>query len=160
LAKRRQARPGRSEGRDRRFSVRDYPFFFMHQIVSRNNANIGAALKSRKLTPTVWRVLAILQEHDGMHIGALSQESVIERTLLSRIVAGLERKGLVRRKPDPGDRRFTAVHLQPAGHRAFGEILPIARRQIEAAIEGLSKQDLKRLQALLLRITANVERAR
>lgn len=139
--------------------MRDYPFIFMHQIISRNNANIGEALKSRNLTPTVWRVLAILQEHDGMHIGALSQESVIDRTLLSRIIAGLERKGFVRRKPYPGDRRFTAVHLEPAGHRVFREILPVARQQIETAVAGLSKQDLKRLQVLLHRITENVNGA-
>jgi MarR family transcriptional regulator, organic hydroperoxide resistance regulator len=150
----------RHTNREKRgFSVRDYPFFFMHQIIHKNNANIGDALRSRGLTPTIWRILAILQERDGMHIGALSQESVIERTLLSRIIAALERRGLVRREPYKPDKRYTAVFLEAAGRRTFHEILPIARRQIEIAVAGLKKNDLKLLQTILGHITENVNRS-
>src|SRR5262245_11417032 len=87
-------------GRSGKFSVRDYPFFFMHKIIFKNNQNIGEALKHLHLTPVVWRILALLQERDGISIGELSQESLIERTLLSRILTGLERKTFVRREPD------------------------------------------------------------
>jgi DNA-binding MarR family transcriptional regulator len=141
------------------FSVRDYPFFFMHQIIYKNNANIGSALKHRKLTPTVWRILAILQEQNGMHVGALSRESLIERTLLSRILAVLERKKYIRRSPYPGDKRYTAVNLEPAGYTAFNDILPSARREIERAISGLGKPDLDRLQIILEHIIGNLNRA-
>lgn len=141
-----------------KFSVRDYPFIYMHRIIHQNNANIGEALKDRKLTPTVWRILAILQEHDGMHVGALSEESLIDRALLSRLLAALERKGYIRRRRDGRDKRFTAVHLEPAGYAAFREILPFARSQIERAIAGLSEKDLKRLRELLEHIIENVNR--
>src|SRR5665213_1326972 len=87
------------------FSVRYYPFSLMHKIVYQNNLALGSALKRWRLTPANWRIIAILQEYEGMHVGRLSQEAVIDRTLLSRVIADLERRKLVRREPDPADKR-------------------------------------------------------
>jgi MarR family transcriptional regulator, organic hydroperoxide resistance regulator len=159
--------PDRRKGRNRdaaarsapSFSVRSYPFFFMHRIIFKNNQNIGDALKHLGLTPVIWRLLALLQERDGISITELSEQSLIERTLLSRILADVEAKGLVRREPDPRDKRHTAVYLQPAGRKTFHDILPIAQRQIERAVAGIDREDLDRLQEILRRITENVYRS-
>jgi DNA-binding MarR family transcriptional regulator len=141
------------------FSVRDYPFFFMHRIIYKNNENIGDALQHLGFTPVIWRILALLQENNGISITQLSQESLIERTLLSRILSDLERKGYVRKAPDKRDKRYTAVYLEPRGYQAFEEILPIARRQIERAVAGLSAKDLEKLQEILRHITDNLNRS-
>jgi MarR family transcriptional regulator, organic hydroperoxide resistance regulator len=140
------------------FSVRDYPFYYMHAIVVRNNRNIGEALRSMELTPSIWRILALLQEQDGITIGELSDESLIDRTLLSRILQDLERRRLVRRSLDSGDKRRVSIYLEPKGAALFQKILPIARSQIERAIQGLSVSEARRLQSLLLRIAENVRR--
>lgn len=142
-----------------RFSVRDYPFFFMHRIIHKNNENIGDALQHLGFTPVIWRIFALLQENNGISITQLSQESLIERTLLSRILSDLERKGYVRKAPDKRDKRYTAVYLEPRGYHAFEQILPIARRQIERAVAGLSDRDLERLQEILRHITDNLNRS-
>jgi DNA-binding MarR family transcriptional regulator len=141
------------------FSVRHYPFFFMHKIIFKNNQNIGDALKHLGLTPVIWRLLALLQERDGISITELSEQSLIERTLLSRILTDLEAKGLVRRESAPSDKRYTAIYLQPVGRKTFHEILPIAQRQIERAVAGIDRDDLDRLQDILRRITDNVYRS-
>jgi DNA-binding MarR family transcriptional regulator len=146
--------------RKNRFSVRDYPFFFMHKIVVRNNFNIGEALKPLRLTPAIWRLLALLQEQDGITIGELSEQSSIERTLLSRILQRLERKRLIKKRVDPDDKRRTAIYLEQAGIDLFGQILPMARSQIERAIAGVKKSDLHRLQSILRQIADNVDRPR
>jgi DNA-binding MarR family transcriptional regulator len=131
----------------------------MHRIIFKNNQNIGDALKHLELTPVVWRLLALLQERDGISIGELSEQSLVERTLLSRILTDLERKGFVRREPDRRDKRYAAIYLQPAGRRAFDAILPIAQRQIERAVAGIGNKDLTRLQDILRRISENVYRS-
>jgi DNA-binding MarR family transcriptional regulator len=141
------------------FSVRDYPFYYMHAIITKNNRNIGEVLKPMKLTPSIWRILALLQEKDGLTMGELSDESLIERTLLSRILQNLERRGFIRRRFDAADKRRIFIYLEPKGAALFKQILPIGRGQIERAIRGLSPTDLKRLQSLLLRITENVNRS-
>ncbi len=146
------------KGRKIRFSVRDFPFYYMHAIITKNNRNIGEALKPLKLTPAIWRILALLQERDGITIGELSDESLIERTLLSRVLQRLERRGLVRRRLDARDKRRTVIHIEAEGVELFEKILPIGRRQIERAIRGLPAADLRRLKALLLQIMDNVDR--
>jgi DNA-binding MarR family transcriptional regulator len=140
------------------FSVRDYPFYYMHAIIIKNNRNIGEALKSMKLTPAIWRILALLQEEDGITVGELSDESLIERTLLSRILQDLEKRGLVSRRLDKGDKRRTTIYLEPKGAALFQKILPVGRAQIEAAIRGLSTSEFNQLQSLLLRIADNVSK--
>lgn len=157
--KARQAtRPSPKSAADQ-FSVRDYPFFFMHRIIHKNNENIGDALQHLGFTPVIWRIFALLQENNGISITQLSQESLIERTLLSRILSDLERKGYVRKAPDKRDKRYTAVYLEPRGYQAFEEILPIARRQIERAVAGLNAKDLEKLQEILRHITENLNRS-
>lgn len=141
-----------------RFSVYDYPFYYMHVIITKNNRNIGEALKPIHLTPAIWRILAILQERDGLTISELADESLIERTLLSRVLQRLERRHLVRRKLDDNDRRRAAIYLEPKGAALFEEVLPIGRQQIERAIRGLSAADRKRLIRMLRHIIDNVNR--
>ncbi len=132
----------------------------MHKIVVRNNLNIGEALKPMRLTPAIWRLLALLQERDGITIGELSELSSIERTLLSRTLGRLERKRLIKKRVDPDDKRRTAIYIERAGIDLFRQILPMARSQIERAVEGLRRSDLARLQSILRHIVDNVDRPR
>jgi len=151
------------QSRKARFSVHDYPFYYMHAIITKNNRNIGEALKALKplkLTPSIWRILALLQERDGITIGELADESLIERTLLSRVLQGLERRGLLRRQLDSSDKRRAVIYIEPKGIELFQQILPIGRRQIERGIRGLSPKELKQLMTMLRQILGNVSRTR
>jgi DNA-binding MarR family transcriptional regulator len=141
------------------FRVRDFPFFFMHWIITKNNQNIGEAIRELGVTPHVWRILALLQERDGVSITELSDASLIDRTLLSRILSDLERRGFVRKRLNSKDMRYTAVYLTSAGGKKFAELLPIARRQIERAIAGLSASELKELNKTLAVIIRNLSRS-
>jgi DNA-binding MarR family transcriptional regulator len=146
------------QSRKARFSVRDYPFYYMHAIITKNNRNIGEALKPMKLTPAIWRILALLQERDGITIGELAEESLIERTLLSRVLQQLERRGLLRRRLDNSDKRRAVIKIEPKGLALFEQIHPIGRRQIERGVHGLSSKELGRLKTMLVRILDNVDR--
>ena len=145
--------------RNATFRVRDYPFFFMHWIVTKNNQNIGEAVREFGITPQIWRILALLQERDGISITELSEESLIDRTLLSRILTDLERRAFVRKKPDPRDKRFTGIYLAPAGAKMFASVLPSAQRQIERAISGISPPELADLKKSLTSIMRNLSRS-
>ena len=61
------------------------------------------------------------------------------------LVAGLERDGLVERRPDTADRRVVVVHLQPKGQKLLESILPDHMARIAKVAEGLSDADLESL---------------
>ena len=74
------------------------------------------------LTPEQFFLLNKLRRDDGQPQGALVDPALGDRPNLTRIVAGLERRGLVQRSADPTDRRVRRVHLTEEGaalHDAF-----------------------------------------
>ncbi len=139
-----------------KFLVTDYPFYFMHTIIVRNNQNIADAIRDRGLTPHIWRILAILQEKDGLTVSELADASSIDRTLLSRILADLEARKFVVRRSRPDDKRYSGVFIAQAGQRAFAELLPRAKQEIDRGIAGLSEQELDQLMSLLKRVLSNL----
>jgi MarR family transcriptional regulator, organic hydroperoxide resistance regulator len=141
------------------FRVGDFPFFYMHWIITKNNQNIGEAIRELGVTPHIWRILALLQERDGVSISELSELSMIDRTLLSRILSDLQKRGFVRKRSDPHDKRYTGIYLTPAGTKKFAELLPIARRRIERAISGLGAAELNQLNKTLATIMRNLSRS-
>ena len=159
LLEKAKQRPESKKSSGKTFRVRDFPFFFMHWIITKNNQNIGEAIRELGVTPHIWRILALLQERDGVSITELSDVSMIDRTLLSRILSDLEKRGFVRKRSNPNDMRYTGIFLTPAGTKKFAELLPIARRQIERAVSGLSAAELSQLNKTLSTIMRNLSRS-
>ena len=115
------------------FSVRDYPFYYMHAIIIKNNRNIGEALKSMKLTPAIWRILALLQEEDGVTVGELSDESLIERTLLSREIESLQAEAM-RHLTATERTAFTLRHMEDRSTTEIAAVLEIAPNAAKQAV--------------------------
>ncbi len=139
------------------FRLRDYPFISMADIIFRINQNLLIALRPSGVSIPMWRVLAILQETEGLTLGQLSDAIFVERSALSRVIDAMEASGLVRRETHGKDRRYTKVMLCAKGMEKFEDILPMAKGQIEWALQGLSRQELKTFQDTLDRIIGNFE---
>lgn len=71
------------------------------------------------------RVLWELAHHDGVSAAALARELDLDPGYLSRLLAGLRARGLLKGQPDAADRRQTLLRLSAAGRRAFA---PLERR--------------------------------
>ena len=77
--------------------------------------------------------LEILDSNGGMRLGALGARLGIAPSTLSRNVARLEERGLVRRGGDDGDKRAQRAELTAAGVRAAASL----RRQDRAFMAGI-----------------------
>jgi DNA-binding MarR family transcriptional regulator len=69
-------------------------------------------------------LIARLQPARASDLVAVRQ---VDKALISRQVASLERLGLIVRRPDPSDSRASLLELSPAGQAVHQEVL--ARRQ-------------------------------
>ena len=88
-------------------------------------------------------------------LGGLAQAEQVRPPTISGIVAGLERDGLVRRRPDGRDRRVQWVHATAKGRRVLAGA---RRRRIDAfasRLRGLSRDELGTLE----RAAGLIERA-
>jgi DNA-binding MarR family transcriptional regulator len=70
-----------------------------------------------ELTPTQISVLMTVVRHGPVGIADLAATAELNPTMLSRILAVLVERGLVRRVPDPDDRRAALVEATAAGRK-------------------------------------------
>jgi DNA-binding MarR family transcriptional regulator len=143
-----------------RFDLHRYPPYYLAHILHRNAENMAAALRPSSFDNSSWRVLAALYYKDGLTLTDLARGCVLERSFMGRLVAKLERAGLVKRKTSPSDRRAVTVSLTPHGRKTFLEVLlPVAQRQVEVAFAGVSQREMHVFLSVLARAMENVYRA-
>lgn len=134
---------------------------YLPYLLNRAGARIATAFSEevRPLGATLqtWRVLAALHERDGRRMGDLSETTSIEVSTLTRLVDGMEKKGLVTRRRDATDARAVTLHASPAGRRMTRIILPIAERYEKVALEGFSEAEARVLKTALRRLFDNMD---
>ncbi len=135
---------------------------YLPYLLNRAGARIAASFsdKVRPLGATLqmWRVLAALRDQDGRRMGDLSMTTSIEVSTLTRLIDGMEKKGLVARRRDPQDARAIVLHATPAGRRLTQRIVPIAERYETVALAGFNAAETEILKAALRRLYVNMER--
>lgn len=100
-----------------------------------------------------WRVLATLGQHGSLTAKDIGAHSCMHKTKVSRALAAMARRGLVRREANPRDRREAFVTLTAAGMRLYGEIVPLARAYAGALVEGIAPQDLAAFDRVLVTLS-------
>jgi DNA-binding MarR family transcriptional regulator len=98
-----------------------------------------------------------LWEEDGLNQTEISRRVEITTASSTQIIETLERRGLIVRKRNPGDRRNLNVFLTRAGNALEKELLECARATNRLARAGLSDGDTLTLFELVGRIIANLD---
>jgi DNA-binding MarR family transcriptional regulator len=105
-----------------------------------------------ELTPHQWRALMMLTRPapgDPMRLKDLAERLRIAPRSATEVVDQLEIKGLVRRDPDPTDRRATLVAATPAGQQLFATISAERRGKSSEYFARLSADDRSELARIL-----------
>ncbi len=90
------------------------------------------------------QAFGFIQRHGGpMTAGEVSQQTELPTSTTTRVLDRLEGKGLVRREPDPSDRRKTWVHAVPLDRPEVGAAYASIVRQMEEVHAGFTVAELK-----------------
>lgn len=100
------------------------------------------------LTPSQYHVLRTLWAQDRLALKDLAEASNCTRATITGLVDGLEQKGLVRRIPNPVDRRSLLAELTEAG-QALREQSQALQAVYSECCEGLTAHEFHQLGALL-----------
>jgi DNA-binding MarR family transcriptional regulator len=109
--------------------------------------------------PGYFPVLLALWEGDGRTQAELVRLIDVEQPTLANTLRRMERDGLIRRAPDPSDRRSARIQLTPRGRSLERTLTTSARRVNERALQGLPKAERAALLEALRRIIENLQRA-
>ena len=101
------------------------------------------------ITPAHLRAMRALGHHGSMRLSDLSGRLHIAPRSATEVVDALESRGLVRRRPDPGDRRATLVEMTEHGAEVMTAIRAARGNDAERAFGRLSPADRTELARIL-----------
>lgn len=101
-------------------------------------------------------VLFILRDRDGQNLRDLSEAADRERTTMTRMVDGLEKRNLVVRVPDKTDMRNKLVYLTRQGRLMADGLDEHAEKFRTQAFEGLSEAEIADATRIIEKVVANL----
>jgi DNA-binding MarR family transcriptional regulator len=104
------------------------------------------------VTPEQFAVLITIRANSGVSQNEIARRGYKDKTNVARIIDGLEKRGLLARRPDAADRRAFRVELTTEGEGLMQQLFPIVARLNNAATQGLSTSEREMLLGLLERV--------
>ena len=127
----------------------------------RFNAMAEETLREHGLAEGEWKVLNHLRLARPSYrrsAGKLAKRADLSTGAMTNRLDRLEEAGLVRRLPDPDDRRGVLVELTKAGHEAWEKALGAQAENESLLAAALTKDEQRQLNALLRRMMREFER--
>ncbi len=117
---------------------------------------VNEQLRAHDIAYSTWRLLKLLLADDrSYNQSCLAAGIGVETPTLVRLLDRLEKLGLVRRRPDPGDRRQKHVDITAEGRALIARIEPEVMALRRRMLDGLSDGELQLGIELLGRILHN-----
>jgi DNA-binding MarR family transcriptional regulator len=114
-------------------------------------------LEPLELEPSQFAVLRTVGANQGQSQHALAEHLHISPSHMVAIVDELERRGLVERRAQPGDRRVRTLHLTGAGEKLLAQAFAVAKEYEQLLTKPLDAKERAQLLDLLERIAGTLE---
>ncbi|SFK91366.1 DNA-binding transcriptional regulator, MarR family [Porphyromonadaceae bacterium KH3CP3RA] len=114
------------------------------------------AQKGIDITTEQWTVLSCLWEKDKIIQQVICDLTQKDKPSITRLIDNLEKKDLVKRIPDPADRRNNHIHLTLRGAALKKKTTEVVHDIVNHALEGISDEELTGAKDVLLRIMHNL----
>ena len=101
------------------------------------------------VTPSQLAVLGTVLRHERLTIGQIAESEHVAPPSASKIVAALERHGLVERATSPDDRRVTLISATPAGLAYADEVRAAGRTWLAEQLDHLDIVDRRAIEQAL-----------
>jgi DNA-binding MarR family transcriptional regulator len=131
----------------------------IQKISKRLRREMDKTLAAYGLTMGEWQVLMSLRNAEERRVspGALAALCELSSGAMTNRIDRLETDGLVRRLPDPDDRRGVIVELTEGGRRKLDEATNAQARREASIASVLTEREKKQLNTLLRKLTLAFE---
>ena len=133
----------------------------IHGIDLRIRKMLDETLDQYGLTGSDWKVLCALRwsssKPQRRSAGDLARIADLSSGAMTNRLDQLEQAGLVRRVPDPNDRRGVLVELTPKGRRLHSEAIGVQAQKEVLLAEALTEREKEQLNDLLRRVMLVLE---
>ena len=132
--------------------------FWIHRVyqASRNEMFREFREQGEDVTPEQWALLIRLWERDDRTQSELSEATFRDAPTISRILAGMQERGLIERLVHPKDARSRVVRLTAKARALRKKLVPAVERIVERMVGSIPEQDLLTTRATLRRMFENL----
>jgi DNA-binding MarR family transcriptional regulator len=121
----------------------------LRTVVAKISRRLNALARGSGLTPSQLSVLGVVARRGPIRLSELAEGEALNPTMLSRVVAALDDAGLVRRRPDPDDRRAGLLEVTASGRRTHERLRAERGRILTAGLRALDARDIAAVEAAL-----------
>jgi len=108
------------------------------------------------ITIEQWTIIVNLIRNDGQFQQQLADNTFKDKASVTRMIASLQKQGVVMRTPDPVDRRQKRVFLTDIGRELFERLKPLAIQAQNRATRDVTAKDIERCKDILVKIHENI----
>ena len=128
----------------------------LRAVVGKLSRRLDATARGTGLTSSQLSALGVVARQGPIRLAELAEIEHVNPTMLSRIVGALVDDGLLRRRPDPDDRRAGLVEVTPQGRRTHDRLRAERGRALGDGLAALSPEDRAIVEAALPALEALV----
>ncbi|WP_370531723.1 MarR family winged helix-turn-helix transcriptional regulator [Streptomyces venezuelae] len=114
-------------------------------------ARLDELVRPAGITALQYTALTVLERHDGISAAQLARDSFVTAQTMADMVRTLESRGLIRREPNPDNRRERLILLTDAGRALLGEYAGPARGLEERMVADLTPDEVDAFRQALQR---------
>lgn len=123
--------------------------YLVYRVERRVRTRLDEVTRDHGVTTTEYVALSVLRDRDGMSSAELARWAFVTPQAMNLVISALERRRLVRRRPDPQHRRVLRASVTPKGRQVL-ERCDRSMDEIEAdMLRGLSPEEVERLRSAL-----------
>lgn len=142
-------------GGPKRFSLSEFPPYQLAVLAEVTSAGFAQVYRERfKLTIPEWRVLATVAEVPQVRAKDVGAARHLPKTAVSRAVANLRRRGLLKVDVNTSDKRESFLSLTPKGRALHAEIVPLADAYAREMLERLTPEERAAFRSALNKLGA------
>lgn len=123
------------------------------------DAQASAMVDRFDLNPSITATILTLGQHDAQSLSQIAVVSGITHSAMVRLIAGLERKGLVMRGAGQ-DRRESAISLTEAGQTMYATLRQVQTQVMAPLVEGLTAEQQAVLETALAHVLTRLTTGR
>jgi DNA-binding MarR family transcriptional regulator len=146
----RRVRETRSDGA---LTIKDLLSYRLHVVA--NLLSRGAAMRYKRefgVSLWEWRTIALLGAQAPLSLNELAAAAGLDKSQMSRVVAGLVERGIVARGADETDGRGVRLALSRSGEKLCEGLIRAAGERNDAFLDALSRSERECLEGALRKL--------
>jgi DNA-binding MarR family transcriptional regulator len=134
--------------------------YLIYRVERRLRTRLDEAVNAHGLSTPEYVTLSVLRDRDGLSSAQLARWAFVTPQAMNLVISALERRGLVRRRPDPRHRRILRASVTARGLKIL-DLCDSAMDIIEAdMLQGLDTDTLDTVRAALRSCARSLEATR